>query len=34
MYSDWLWPLLASLGVGVITFVISLIWIIRNDRKK
>ena len=34
MLDDWLWPLLASLGIGVLTFVLSLLYFYYTDRKK
>lgn len=30
---SWLWPILASLGAGILTFVLCLIYYYFNDRK-
>lgn len=33
MYDDWLWPILASLGAGLLTFFLCLLYYYLNDRK-
>lgn len=33
MYDDWLWPILVSLGSGILAFLLSLLYYYFKDRK-